>query len=166
VKEAFLTVFRLLAYMWKALNDDLVYVIDSFPVAVCDNYRIPRAKRYQGALFRGSMPSKKRYFYGLKVHLMVTKDGQPVEFFLTHDSLSEVEGLKYFVFDLPEGAMVYGDKAYNDYTIEDILYEAAHIQLLPIRKKNSKRALPAYVSYLMCDFFCYQDATRPSKSSG
>lgn len=23
-----------------------------------------------------------------------------------------------------------------------------------------------YILYLMCDFFCYQDATKPSKSSG
>jgi hypothetical protein len=57
-----------------------------------------------------------------------------------------VEGLQYFGFDLPAGAIVYGDNAYNDYTIEDILHEAAPMQLFPIRKKNSKRAFPAYVS--------------------
>ena len=33
------------------------------------------------------------------------------------------------------------DKAYNDYEIEDLLQEVDHIQLLPMRKKNSKRAL-------------------------
>jgi hypothetical protein len=32
---------------WKALNVEAVYVIDSFPVAMFDNYRIPRAKLYE-----------------------------------------------------------------------------------------------------------------------
>jgi hypothetical protein len=148
LKDTLLEMFRLLAQIWKALNKDAVYVIDSFPISVCDNYRIPRAKLYQGHLFRGSIPSKKRYFYGLKAHLMVTKDGQPVECFVTHGSLSDVEGLKYFAFDLPEGSIVYGDKAYNDYKGEDLLHDAEHITLLPIRKKNSKRALPRYVSFV------------------
>jgi hypothetical protein len=32
------------------------------------------------------MASKKRYVYGLNVHLLVTKGGQPVECFLTPGS--------------------------------------------------------------------------------
>jgi hypothetical protein len=148
LKDTLMELFHFLAQIWKALNKDALYIIDSFPIAVCDNYRIPRAQLYQGELFRGSIPSKKRYFYGLKVHLMITKDGQPVEYFVTHGALSDVEGLKYFAFDLPEGSIVYGDKAYNDYKIEDLLHEAEHITLLPLRKKNSKRALPMYVSFV------------------
>ena len=53
-----------------------------------------------------------------------------------------------FDFNLPAGSTVYGDKAYNDYDFEDLLAEAAEINLSPIRKKNSKRAEPAYVEYL------------------
>jgi Transposase DDE domain len=81
--ELFVMLVNLLGYTWKQLNIESVYVIDSFPVVVCDNYRIPRAKLYQHEEYRGSMASKKCYFYGLKVHLLVTKDGQPVECFLT-----------------------------------------------------------------------------------
>lgn len=78
---------------------------------------------------------------------MVTKDGQPVEFFLTPGSFADVTGLQWYDFDLPEGAEVYADKAYNDYTIEDVLMEAG-INLLPIRKKNSKRKPPPWLAYL------------------
>ena len=53
-----------------------------------------------------------------------------------------------FDFNLPEGSVVYGDKAYNDYNFEDLLAEAAKINLSPIRKKDSKRKEPAYVEYL------------------
>ncbi len=69
--------------------------------------------------------------YGLKIHRMVTHDGYPVEFFLTPGSYSDTVGLQGFDFALPEGAWVFGDKAYNPYEIEDVLAEAG-ICLLPV----------------------------------
>ena len=48
----------------------------------------------------------------------------------------------------PEGSIIYADKAYNDYEIEDLLKEVDHIHLLPMRKKNSKRVLPQYISFV------------------
>jgi hypothetical protein len=146
--DLFLMLFEFLGYTWKQLNTDSVYVIASFPVVACDNYRLPRAKLYQHEEYRGCIASKKRYFYGLKVHLLVTKDGQPVECFLTPGSYSDVRMLKTFRFDIPEGSHVYADKAYNDYAMEDVLREAPHIRLYPIRKKHSTRALPPYLAYV------------------
>jgi Transposase DDE domain len=146
--DLFLMLFDLIGYTWKQLNTESVYVIDSFPIPVCDNYRIPRAKLYQHEEYRGCMASKKRYFYGLKVHLLVTKDGQPVECFLTPGSDRDVRMLKTFRFDIPEGSHIYADKAYNDSAMEDVLLEASHIQLYPIRKKNSTRTLPPYIAYV------------------
>jgi hypothetical protein len=148
LKELLLTLFELLGETWKHLNTESVYIIDSFPIAACDNYRIPRAKLYKHKAHRGYIASKKRYFYGLKIHLMVTKAGQPVECFLTPGSSSDVRALRAFRFDVPEGSQVYADKAYNDYAMEDVLREAAHIQLYPIRKKHSKRTLPPYIAYV------------------
>ncbi len=46
ISELFLTVFQVLGEIFKRLNTDSVYVIDSFPIAACDNIRIPRARRY------------------------------------------------------------------------------------------------------------------------
>jgi hypothetical protein len=146
--DLFVMLFDLLGYTWKQLNTESIYVIDSFPIAVCDNYRIPRAKLYRDEEYRGYMASKKRYFYGLKVHLLVTKDGQPVECILTPGSYSDVRMLKTFQFDVPEGSHVYADKAYNDYVMEDVLQEASHIHLYPIRKKSSTRTLPPYIAYV------------------
>jgi Transposase DDE domain len=148
LKELFLTLFDLLGYTWTQLNTESVYIIDSFPIVVCDNYRIPRAKLYRHEKYRGYIASKKRYFYGLKVHLLVTQDGQPVECFLTPGSYSDVRALKTFRFDVPEGSHVYADKAYNDYAMEDVLLEASCIQLYPIRKQNSTRMLPPYIAYV------------------
>ena len=38
--------FKLLGQVWKTLNTDAVYVIDSLPIAVCDNIRIKRSRLY------------------------------------------------------------------------------------------------------------------------
>lgn len=148
VKDLFISLFALLGATWKHLNSDSTYVMDSFPISVCDNIRIPRSRIYRDEKYRGYKASKKRYFYGLKIHLMVTSDGQPVECFLTHGGFGDVDALKCYTYELPDGSFIYADKAYNDYEIEDLLNEIDHIQLIPMRKKNSKRALPQSVCYV------------------
>src|SRR5215813_5521911 len=46
IKAIFIVFFNLLAQIWKTLNMDAIYVIDSIPIAVCDNIRIRRSKIY------------------------------------------------------------------------------------------------------------------------
>ena len=70
-----------------------MYVIDSYPIAVCDNYRIKRSKIYHGEGFRGYSASKKLYFYGLRIHILVTEQGEPVEFFLEPGACSDTRAL-------------------------------------------------------------------------
>jgi hypothetical protein len=149
--DLFLALFSQLGETWKQLNQNLIYVIDSFPVAVCDNYRISRCHLYRDEAFRGYQASKRRYFYGLKIHMMITETGQPVEFFLTPGGYSDTSALKLYNFDLPEGAKLTGDKAYNDYDVEDLINEA-NISFIPIRKKNSKRPVPPWVHYLRSSY--------------
>jgi hypothetical protein len=149
--ELFLTLFSLQGETWKQLNSNSIYVIDSFPVAACNNYRIQRCRLYREEDFRGYQASKKRYFYGLKIHLMITDTGQPVEFFLTSGSYSDTRALKQYDIDLPQDAKLTGDKAYNDYDVEDVINEA-EISFIPLRKKNSKRPVPPWVHYLRSSY--------------
>jgi hypothetical protein len=79
---------------------------------------------------------------------MVTTDGQPVECLLTHGGFGDVDALKYYAYELPDGSIIDADKAYNDYEIEDLLQEVDHISLMPMRKKNSKRALPPCLTFV------------------
>jgi len=147
IKSVFLQLFAMLGEHWKALNENSVYAIDTFPVPMCDNYRIPRARLYRGEDYRGYIASKKQYYYGLKLHLMVTEHGQPVEFFLTPGAFADIRGLQYFDFDVPAGSKVVADRIYNDYEIEDILKDV-EITFWPMRKRNSKRPFPPWVRYL------------------
>lgn len=141
VKHLLLSLFALVSEHFKTMNEESVYILDRFPISACDNYRIPRSKRYRGESYRGFQASKKRYFYGLKVHLLVTPHSEPVEFFLTPGSTGDVEGLDLFDFDSPAGSQIIGDKAYNDYELEDVLL-AANLHLLPMCRRNSKRPFP------------------------
>jgi hypothetical protein len=147
IAALFLTLFLRLGETWKNLNENSVYVIDSYPIAVCDNYRISRSKIYQGEEWRGYIASKKRFFYGLRIHIMVTEQGEPVEFFLAPGAFSDTRALRLYNFDVPEQAWITGDKAYNDYLMEDLMGEAG-VELLPLRKKNSLRPVPPYMTYL------------------
>jgi len=79
---------------------------------------------------------------------MVTETGEPVEFFLSLGSFADVKGLKVFPFALPEGSVVYADKAYNDYEVEDLLLAAENIKLSAMRKLNSQRPMEGYVQFL------------------
>jgi hypothetical protein len=146
VKPLFLMLFSMLGEHWKELNVDSIYLIDTFPIAACDNYRIRRCRLYQDEMYRGYIASKKRYFYGLKIHLVVTKDGQPVEFFLTPGADSDLGCLDLFDFDLPDGSEIYADRIYNDYQLEDTYHDAG-LLFQPLRKKNSKRPHPPWLTY-------------------
>lgn len=147
IRDHLLILFAHLAEVWKAIAEEDIFLIDTFPIPVCDNIRIRRCQIYQDEAFRGYQSSKKRYFYGLKVHLMVTRTGAPIEFFLTPGSVGDVTGLDFFDFDLPQESWIIGDKAYNNYELEDVLATAG-LELLPVRKKNSKRAVEPSVRYL------------------
>ena len=147
LQDLIVYLLQVLGEIFKQLNASSVYMIDSFPIAACDNIRIPHAKRYSEERYRGYTASKRRYFYGVKIHLLVTAQGEPVEVFLTPGAVADVNALHVFTFDLPEGSTVYADSAFTDYTVEDIL-AAAGIHLSPFRKKNSKRPVPPWIAYL------------------
>ena len=70
------------------------YIIDSFPVAVCDNIRISRSKIVKGEEWRGKQASMRRYFYGVKVQVLTTASGIPVEFSFVPGKESDVQALR------------------------------------------------------------------------
>jgi hypothetical protein len=132
----------------KELTISDTYIIDSFPVALCHNIRISRNRIVQGAEYRGYCASKRSWFYGYKVHIVVTKEGIPLEYTFTPGSSHDMQGLKQMPLNLPEGSTLYADAAYTDYTIEEMLSDNG-IRLLAARKANSKRPHKPWVEYLI-----------------
>lgn len=127
---------------------NLEYVIDSFPVEVCSNVRSYRCKIFSGKKYIGYCSSKKKYYYGVKVHIIASTSGVPMEVVITPASTADISALKIMEIDLIPGSIVYADKAYTDYEFEDLLEESANIRLIPQRKGNMKRQHHGALAYL------------------
>ncbi len=134
-----LALFATCGQVLKDLHTQARYVIDSFPVAVCQNIRIPRCKLLTGKAYRGRSASKRQWFYGFKVQVLTTRDGRPVEFYIHAGSEADITGLQAMNLDLPAGSTLYTGAAYTDYALEDLFAEATGGQQQTARRANSKR---------------------------
>jgi Transposase DDE domain len=147
----FLTLLDLFDYLGaiiKSLNSSSEYMLDSFPVAICDNIRIPKARLVSSEDYRGYIASKKRYFYGIRVQLLSTTDGVPVEFVFLPGEANDTRGLKALPLELPQGSIIYGDSGYTDYLAEDNILHTEQITLAIMRKQNSRRPDEPWVAYI------------------
>ena len=114
------------------------FIVDSFPVSVCRNIRISRCRIYEGEEFRGFNMSKKEYFYGLKVNMIATAEGQPFEVSLSPGKYHDSDPFRLMDLQFPPNSSLYGDSAYTDYEYEDKLRERG-IRVIIERKENSTR---------------------------
>jgi len=119
----------------------------SFSVPMCDNIRISRCKLLQGEAYRGYKASMRRYFYGIKVQLITTSSGIPVEFSIVAGSQADVKGLHQLPFTMPAGRVLYADSAYTNYHVEDMLADE-QIKLYSQRKANAHRKDTPPLAYL------------------
>ena len=145
-KDLWHSLFRLLGEVFvrcqSTSSSTSDYVIDSLPVPVCDNILIKHCRLFSGEdkeSYRGYLASKKRFFFGLKVHLLVTGQGAPIEFVLTPGSTADISAFKELDLDLPAGSIIHADRAYTDYSEEDLLQEAAGILLQPHCSRSARR---------------------------
>jgi IS5 family transposase len=134
-------------YLCKSQNE--YFIVDSFPVKAYENHKSFRAKIFRGKEFHGYTASKKQYFFGIKVHMIIDADGIPLEFCFTPGSTSDIAGLKILPCELPKGSFLFADKAYNSYSLEDDLREMAEIILVPRRKKNLKRQHSTSLEFIL-----------------
>jgi hypothetical protein len=152
LKDLLHRLFHYVGRHFKDLNLMSQYRLDSFPVPICDNIRISRCRLTKHSsdreAYRGRLASKKRYFYGVKVQLLTTESGIPVEIAILPGSCSDQQGIAELAMDLPAQAKVFLDAGYIEYNFEDFLSETEQIQLLAGRKKNSQRVdVPAIKEY-------------------
>lgn len=134
-----LEVFDYLGSLLKLISPTTEYLLDSFPVPICDNIRIPKVRLVHSEDFCGYIASKKRYFYGIRVHLLTTRDGIPVELAFVPGEANDVRGLNALPLPLPADREIYADAAYTDYQAEDDLFDTDAIVLQVARKRNSTR---------------------------
>lgn len=117
-----------------------LFLVDSFPIAVCHPVRASRRSLFKGKKYLGYNASKKMWFTGLKVHVIATFQGQPKEFAISAGSMHDLTALqKMYLGTLPRGSTMFGDKAYVSQLFERKLLESKDILLAAERKANSSR---------------------------
>lgn len=141
------SLFHQLGMVLKEASPSTCYLLDSFPVPVCDNMRISRCRLVGDEEFRGYIASKRRYFYGVRVQVVTTEEGVPVELAFLPGAASDVRGLGVLPLALPEGSQLFMDSGYTDYAAEDAALEVDRVEFAPSRKSNSKRADDVWRSY-------------------
>ena len=70
------------------------FIVDSFPVKAYEKHTSFRARIFSGKEFHGYSASRKQYFFGIKVHMIITEDGVPVEFSFTPGSYADCKSLE------------------------------------------------------------------------
>ena len=140
--------FYYLSDLFKGLNRESEYVIDSFPVAVCDNIRINGSRLVKGEEFRGKIACKRGYFYGFGVQVIATIDGLPVQYLIHPGAFVDITALQTMDVQLPENSYLYADSGYTDYEQEDYYAECEQMYFRVQHKKNSHRKDQPYMQYL------------------
>ncbi len=119
--------------------------IDSTPLRVCKNLRIPRHKTFKGEAERGK--SSTGWFYGFKLHLLVDDCGDILSFRITRGNVDDrtpvPDMLKNFI------GKVFGDRGYISKKLTDLLATDEVELITTIRKNMKPRVLAAFDKLLL-----------------
>lgn len=135
--DVWMGISRLLALIFIQNDADNEYSIDSFPVSYCEKSRIDKRKIFIKKEYIGFAASKKRYFCGIKVHMVVTSEGKPIEFEFRPASENDLSVLWEMKLDIPPNSKLYADGAYNCFELEDVFSDES-IHFFPKRGSKAK----------------------------
>ena len=131
-----------------SVSESQYFIIDSFPLEVCQFGRAHFCRSFRGyGADYGVCPSKKKTYFGYKVHALVTLEGFITEFEITPASIDDREGLR----DLAEKRYhltLLGDKGYISETLSEEMKEQG-ICLMALKRSNSKQNWPKSVRQLI-----------------
>ncbi len=118
--------------------------VDSTPLAVCHNRRIPRHKVFKDLAARGK--STMGWFYGFKLHLIVNDLGELLAIHLTAGNVDDrrpLEGMSEDLF-----GKLFGDKGYLSQALFEMLFKRG-LELITSLRKNMKNQLMLLSDRLM-----------------
>lgn len=130
--------YGLVTLLGEIFSHEEAYVIDSMPVPVCKRARASRCKKVRGKVFCGYCAAKKEKFFGWRLHLVCTPEGIPVAFDLLPASAHDLTAIHELTVALPDGASIFGDKAFLSQRDADSLLETMGIRLVAIKRKNMR----------------------------
>lgn len=112
--------------------------IDSTPIRVCKNKRIPRHKVFDNLAARGK--STMGYFYGFKLHFVINDKGEILSFVITPGNTDDREPLKDKSFIEKLKGKLYADKGYISKKLTEVLFIDG-LHLITYIRNNMKNVL-------------------------
>ena len=130
------TVFGYLSRLFVSIHPSQIYAIDSFPVELCQLQRESQCQLMRHMDLKGYNASKKRYFYGFKVHMIATTHKEPVSCYISFGKVSDVKVAYKLIPRLPPNATGIGDKGYVSSKLEALALssEAQKSSVFNVRK--------------------------------
>lgn len=122
---------------FTTLHNLAVYAIDSAPVEICQITREKRCRLWQDVKLKGYNASKKRFFYGFKLHIVATTNKEPVLCSITEGSNHDLEAAFTLLPHLPQGSVTLGDKGYVSKELETQL-KSQNIIHSPLYRSNAR----------------------------
>ena len=130
------------------LSGDIL-IIDSVPVPVCQPIRNRRAKIFRGYADIGYKATKKIYYYGFKVHAIVSDDGYLLDYIVTKASVHDAkETVELITNAHPDNRYLLGDEGYLGKNLHQRLEQMGYTLWTPYRK-NMKNAQKHNKHYLI-----------------
>ena len=117
---------------------DEIYLIDSFPIPMCQEIRHGRVNllRDDGAYFgKGT----KGWFFGFKLHVLSTRTGQIVGAVLLPTSYDDRAGARMLASLMAEGSLAIADLGYRGVKFQLELYEEEGVLFLTRADMTSQR---------------------------
>lgn len=120
-------------------------IVDSTPIAVCDNLRIGRHRVFQGLAARGKTSTG--WFFGLKLHVIINHLGELLAVKLTPGNVDDRQPLKNNLCQNIFGRL-YADRGYLGLGLTDWLKERG-ITFVHRVRKNMKRVIYSAFDHAM-----------------
>ena len=112
--------------------------IDSRPIRVCKNKRIPRHKVFDGIAWRGK--STMGCFFGFKLHFIINDKGEILSFMITPGNTDDREPLKDENFVNALIGKLYADKGYISKKLTELLF-VNNLHLITHIRNNMKNVI-------------------------
>jgi transposase len=121
-----------------------IQFIDSLPIRVCHNRRIPSHKVFAGLARRGK--GSLGWFYGFKLHLVINEQGELLALTLTPGNVDDRRPVRKLVRQL--WGKLFGDRGYISQELFEQLWSQG-LQLITRLKRNMKNRLMPVMDKLL-----------------
>lgn len=109
------------------MSHETIVIIDSLPLLLCQPVRNHRATIFKGLADIGYNASKHLWFYGFKIHMLVTLPGYILNYVVTSASVHDIKMI-YGLLEECRQSVILGDLGYliSDFT-QDLKQEGYHL---------------------------------------